>query len=87
MDRILTVKEAAQILYGDARKSHCNVIARQCVNGTITHCEKHGAKWYINATREWPRLFGEVDPEPARKITQDTTMGELMGMIAGAAAS
>lgn len=62
MDRIMSIEEAATALYGEATKTNCSVLARQCREGVISNCEKDGAKWYINATREWPGLFGEVDP-------------------------
>ncbi len=90
MDRIVTVKEAAQLLYGESTKSRRNIISRQCVDGTIRNCDRLGTKWYINATREWPHLFGKAEPEPAPatplpQITGDTTVRELMGMLAEAA--
>lgn len=92
MDTILDVKQAAQALYGDQSKAHCNTVARQCADGTITHCEKAGAKWYINATREWPRLFGPAGAEEPSapelpKITADTTIGELFAALAKVAQS
>jgi len=93
MDRIMSIEEAATELYGQATKSNCSVLARQCREGVIAHCEKDGAKWYINATREWPGLFGEVDPkgdpdgaDGGRRtlpgITSETTIGELFALLA-----
>lgn len=93
MDRIMSIEEAATALYGQATKTNCTVLARQCREGVITHCEKDGAKWYINATREWPGLFGEVDPKGdpdgacgGRRtlpgITSETTIGELFALLA-----
>ena len=90
MDRIVTIKEAAELLYGEPTKSRCNIVRRQCVDGTIRNCDRLGTKWYINATREWPHLFGKAEPEPAPatplpQITGDTTVKELMGTLAEAA--
>lgn len=93
MDRIMSIEEAATALYGEATKTNCSVLARQCREGVISNCEKDGAKWYINATREWPGLFGEVDPDadPGGQcggqrtlpgITSETTIGELFAMLA-----
>lgn len=44
MDRIMSIEEAATELYGQATKSNCSVLARQCREGVITNCEKDGAK-------------------------------------------
>lgn len=93
MDQILTIRECALALYGSDSKAKRNTLARMCADGTIANAEKCGSHWYINATREWPGLFGEVDPgEPERGtaavptalsgVTSETTVGELFAMLA-----
>lgn len=95
MDRIVTPDQAARLLHGDgAGKSQAGVIRRQCADGVIRNCEKHGTRWYINATREWPHLVGEAEPpqppqaETPQKqavITADMTVKEMLGAIAALA--
>jgi len=87
MDKIVTPDEAAALLYGEkASKAKANVIRRQCVDGIIKNAEKNGRSWFINASREWPKLFPAEQPaapapEPQRRITVDTTVGELLAML------
>lgn len=91
MDLIVKPSEAAELLHGKGcSKAKANVIRRQCADGVIRNAEKVGSVWYINATREWPQLFSEVDPasaikesaEPKPTITADTTIGELFQLLA-----
>lgn len=93
MDRIVTPDQAARLLHGEgAGKSQASVIRRQCADGVIRNCEKHGGRWYINATREWPHLVGEAEPPQPEKppqrqavITADMTVKEMLGAIAALA--
>lgn len=71
MDRIMDIPTAAGVL----GKSPI-VLRRQCAAGEIRHCEKEGSKWYINASREWPRLF-PADPMPARPSPDNETLEQI----------
>lgn len=95
MDRIMSPEQVAEAFYGEATDAAKVTIRRQCADGTIRHAEKDGSRWYINATREWPKLFPPESPQPeqARRepvvITGDTTLRELvevLGALAGAMA-
>lgn len=98
MDRIVDTRDAALLLYGRATKSTTNMVRRMCEDGTIRHCENPGGgKWYINASKEWPKLVGEAPPAPeaappqleidGKRVTADTTIGELFAMLAQVAAA
>lgn len=61
-DKVLDVAGTAKLLYPDYeehRKSKENLITRRCNNGSIRHARKIGQKWFINASSEWPELFGD----------------------------
>lgn len=96
MDRILNLSELAKELYGEATKSNRTTLARMCADGRIKNCEKHGKRWFVNATREYPHLFGEVSPhsvhevpklpeQPGQRIGADTTVADLVAMMVQAA--
>lgn len=61
MDRIVSIPELAEALYGESTKSRCVSLARQCRDGVI-EAEKIGERWYVNATRQFPGLFDGRDP-------------------------
>lgn len=101
MNQILSVRQTAEMLYGEATRVRCNTIVRQIKDGTIKHAEQIGKKWYINATEEWPNLFPEIDPKEQKEaingprsvavigdkgITAETTLGELFTALASVCA-
>lgn len=65
MDLYLTPAEVADRVFGEPTRSKASTIARQCREGVFEHAELVGSRWIINATRQWPELFGEADPRSA----------------------
>lgn len=96
MDMIVTPKEAAKLFNAnDDVRYKASVIRKQCADGVIKNVEKVGTCWYINASKEWPHLFGQVSPQlpieqESKKaaslgITANTTIGELFEILASVA--
>lgn len=97
MDKIMSIPEACLELYGEKTKSRMTTMARMCTDGRIKNCEKVGKRWFINATKEWPELFDKIGPESVleqeapkgprhvQAINANTTVSELMQMLAQAA--
>ena len=78
MDTIMDVKQFCCWKYGveEPTQTQRNTVTKMCVDGTISNAEKVGKAWYINATREWPKLFPPTEereqPDPA------TALGALL---------
>lgn len=53
MDLIADTKRAARLLKCDAR-----TVERRARAGRYRYCVKHGGKWLVNLSKEYPALFG-----------------------------
>ena len=81
MDRIVSIPELAEALYGESTKSRCVSLARQCRDGVI-EAEKIGERWYVNATRQFPGLFDGIDPRSAlSSATTEELVAELLARV------
>ena len=71
MDKIVTLQQAARF-FGCSY----NGLQRAVKDGRIKYAHKVGLRWYINASREWPLLFGDEE-EAARALQARTAKTEM----------
>ena len=69
MDLIVTPKEAARLL-----GVHVSTVLHWLQGGDIKHAAKVGrnGNWFINLSREFPELFGQIEPQ---KVASSTAHG------------